>query len=619
MPRHIRPTTVYPMALRELEVLRVADVTPGMRRVTLTGHQLAAHTTPDGLEQKAFASTGFDDDVRLIFPYPGETEPVLPIIKDGGITFPKERKLLAKVYTVRSYDPERRELEIDFVKHGIGIATTWAYRAQPGDHIHVFGPAVSSGLPENADWLVVAGDDTAIPAIARLLEELPADARAQVFIEVAEEAHRQELRELEGVNVTWLARNGAEPGTTTLLLDAVRQATWWEGDAFAWIAGEQATVRDLRRHLIEERGLDKRRIDFTGYWKRQAVVALENDDAVPDPERNQAAFEKFHEMAELLPPMAIRVAANLDIADHISRGVTTVAALARATGADERALGKFLRYLHALELLEQSDSGEYKLSETGEFLTNEYVLDHLRHDGVTARQELGFYALEDAVRSGAPSYEKASGRSYPALREDTSFENKLLENTAEFARYLATPLAQAQVLSGAKHVLVHSNGAGAFAAALVSKHPQMHVTIAALPTAAAWFRADLPQSVPVAAQRERIEVIEQSLFESGTEADVVLLVKVLSDHRDLEAALILRRAAQSLAPGGRLVVIEDTLDETELDEHACEADLLALTLTGSGYRTDGELAQVFADAGLTNAATETVGWGAKLHLLTPTP
>ncbi len=269
-----RAVTVHPYTLRRLEVVRTSDVTPGMRRVTLAGEELSAFTSVNGFVVPEFHSDGFDDSVRLFFPLPGESRPVLPIQTDGSLTFPKSPRPLSKVYTVRRWDQQAGELDIDFVKHGTGMAATWADRAQPGDVMHIAGPVTSRSIPFGADWLLLAGDDTALPAIARFLEELPADARAQVFIEIAERAHQLPLRELPGVTVTWLSRHGADAGTTNLLLDAVQAATWWEGDAFAWIAAEQAAVRDLRRHLVEDRSLAKRNIDFTGYWKRTSVVAL---------------------------------------------------------------------------------------------------------------------------------------------------------------------------------------------------------------------------------------------------------------------------------------------------------------------------------------------------------
>ncbi|MFE5641662.1 siderophore-interacting protein [Rhodococcus sp. NPDC056516] len=276
MPRNTRPTTAYPVTLRELEVRRVTDVTPGMRRVTLTGAQLDSFTNADGHVEPAFASTGFDDDIRLLFTYPGETDPVLPVIVDGSVTFAAGRRPLARAYTVRRYDPRTRELDVDFVVHGGGVATTWARDASPGGRIHIAGPSVSQGLPHDYEHLLVVGDETALPAIACLLEEFPADARGQVFVEIADPAHIQSVRELPGVSITWLPREEAEPGTTSLLLDAVRAAEWSDGRVFAWLAGEQATVRSLRRYLIRDRGIAKTDIDFTGYWKRGDTVRADS-------------------------------------------------------------------------------------------------------------------------------------------------------------------------------------------------------------------------------------------------------------------------------------------------------------------------------------------------------
>ncbi|WP_155054114.1 siderophore-interacting protein [Streptomyces blattellae] len=616
MPRRARPTVVHTIALRELEVARVVDVTPGMRRVTLTGDQLGSFTGSDGTTFPEFASEGFDDNVRLIFPYPGESEPVLPVYKDGKYRWPADPPALWRVYTVRRYDAQARELDLDFVKHGVGVATTWAYRANPGDRLHVGGPSVSARRPEGYDWYLVVGDDTAIPAIDRLLGELPDDAQAEVYIEVAEESHRIDFPERPGVEVTWVVRNGLAAGSEPLLLRAVREAGRREGSMFAWLAGEQSVVRDLRRYLIEERGVDKSDIDFTGYWRRAEVVALDEDPAMPDPGRNDEAFDRFHEMSELLPPLAIRAAANLGIADCISRGVRTVPALALHTGANERSLAKFLRYLQAIELLEQEGDG-YKLSETGEFLTNESVLDHLVSGGVDFRMSQAFYGLEAAVRHDHPVLESVTGKDWDALRSDATFEHKRLENKSRFAQVLAEPLAKSRVLGGVGKVVVHAAGAVAHADYLTAGHPEATVTIVALPTAADWFRRDVPISIADATRRDRIRIVEQSVFEKTGPADAVLIIDTLGQYRDAEAKLILQQAAASLSPGGRVLLVEDTFDLDELDEHDAELDILRLTLHGSGYRTEDELKAVIAGAGLKVITTSLVGWGNTLRVLAP--
>ncbi|MCW5251874.1 siderophore-interacting protein [Streptomyces sp. SHP 1-2] len=264
-----RPLTVFPVALRELAVARIVDVTAGMRRVTLTGGQLGAFTSEDGTEWPAFTSPGFDDDIRLLFPYPGESEPVLPLFEDGRVTFAEGRRPIARAYTVRRYDPHGRELDVDIVLHGDGIASDWARAAAPGDRMHIAGPARTQGLPVGADRLLIAGDDTAIPAIARLLEELPDGTRGRVLIDVEHASHTQELRGPAGVDLTWLPRHPSAPAHPGGLLEAVRRMAWAEGEWFAWLAGEQSAVQEIRRHLVRDRHMPKSAIDFTGYWKRE--------------------------------------------------------------------------------------------------------------------------------------------------------------------------------------------------------------------------------------------------------------------------------------------------------------------------------------------------------------
>ncbi|MEV3873903.1 siderophore-interacting protein [Streptomyces sp. NPDC049906] len=265
-----RPLTVFPVALRELAVARIVEVTAGMRRVTLTGDQLGAFTSADGTRWPAFRSPGFDDDVRLLFPYPGESEPVLPVIEDGRVTFAEGRRPIARAYTVRRHDPHGRELDVDVVLHGEGVASNWARTAAPGDRMHIAGPGRTRGLPVGTDRLLVAGDDTAVPAIVRLLEELPDDARGRVLIDVEHAAHALELRGPAGVEVTWLPRASAPPRPGALLA-AVRATTWADGAWFAWLAGEQSEVQRIRRHLVHERRMPVSAIDFTGYWKRGAT------------------------------------------------------------------------------------------------------------------------------------------------------------------------------------------------------------------------------------------------------------------------------------------------------------------------------------------------------------
>jgi len=615
MPKSSRPVTVLPIVVREVEVLRIADITPGMRRITLTGARLGAFTCDNGCPHPDFRSPAFDDSIRLMFPYPGEDEPVLPTQRENGVIIPKDRRPLAKAYTVRRHDPTTRELDIDFVKHGTGTATTWAYRAAPGDRVHFGGPSISRAFPTGAEWLLIVGDETALPAIARMLDDAPKDLRAQVFVEIAEDAHRQELRELPGVTVTWLARDGAEAGASTLLLDAVRKADWWDGAPFAWVAGEQAAVRDIRRHLVEERAVPKEDVEFTGYWRRAEVVALEGDSAVTDPEKSAAAFDTFHELSELVPPLAIRAAVGLGIGDLISRGVTDVDALAAASGSDPRALGKLLRYLHTIDLLTETSPAQYGLTEVGEFLANEDWIDVLHPDGADGRGELGVLGLLESVRTGKAAYTSVTGQDFAALRREQWYEDRFLERAARFAAFVAEPLAKSPTVESLDHIVIHAGDAGVIAAEIIAAHPRTRVTICALPAQADWLRRDLPVSIPDAARRDLVTLSEQSIFEPAPASDGVLLVKVLTALPDADAAHVLRRAAENLAPDGNILLVEDTLDTSALDEHDAEADLIALTRDGGGLRTPAELDAVIHAAGLAVDRTEQIGWKTILRVL----
>ncbi|MFI1438701.1 SIP domain-containing protein [Streptomyces fructofermentans] len=615
MPKTSRRLSVRPPTLREVEVVRTVDITPGMRRVTLTGEQLRAFTTADGFARPAFESPGFDDDLAFYFPYPGQRDPVLPVQGEAKLIVPKDPRPLSRAYTVRRWDPEAGELDVDFVRHGVGAGTTWAYRTRPGDRIHLSGPSTSKTFPTGADWLLVAGDDTALPAIGRLLDELPSDARAQVFIEIAEEAHRQELRELPGVDVTWLVRPGAPAGNVSLLTETVRAARWWSGQAFAWLAGEHTAVRDIRRHLVEDRGMPKEDIDFAGYWRRSHVVALETDGAVPDPERTVTPFQRLHDLTELVAPIAIRTAVELGVPDLVSRGVTGVAELAAKAGADERALGKLLRYLHTLDVVTETEPGHYALTPVGDVLTLEFIADRLHSAGVVGREMLGIHGLTESVRTGRPAYASVTGQAFADVRAEQDYEDRHLERLAKFQPALAEPIATSDLLAGVQHLVIHSGGAGAHAREYVAAHENLRVTICALPAQADWLRRDLPATIPDERQRTRVGVLEQSVFEPGPAADAVLISRAFRTLPDADAAHALRRAAENLVPGGRVLLIEEVFDTDDLDEHDGEADLIGLVCHGSGLRTAAELDAVIARAGLTRRSAHTVGLGTTVHEL----
>lgn len=238
---------------REMTVADAFPVTPLMRRVVLTGD--AAH----------FASGGLH--VRLLMPPPGRA-PVWPHAgADGRMVWPEgPDALVARVYTVRAVDLERGEVAIDVALHD-GPGAHWARAAAPGDRVGLLGPG--GATPEPAPWQLYAGDETALPAVARLLAALPSDARAVVRIEVADPAEEQELASPAAVDLRWLHRDGA-PAGTTMLLDAALEEVDFPGEAAnvrVFAGCEQTTARRLRAAVLRRPGLDKTRCSIAAYWR----------------------------------------------------------------------------------------------------------------------------------------------------------------------------------------------------------------------------------------------------------------------------------------------------------------------------------------------------------------
>jgi NADPH-dependent ferric siderophore reductase len=233
---------------RKLEVLRVTDLTPRMRRVTLHGPELTG-----------FISLGTDDHVKLLFATTPEEQAALDNFMPGANA--DGPKPAMRDYTPRRYDAASGELDIDFVLHGDGPAATWAAQAAVGQHLYIAGPRGSMIVPDMFDSYLLIGDETALPAIARRLEELPANRRAQVVVEIEDAAERQALTSQAQVEVIWVLRGEQS------LLDVTRHLTLPEGSLYAWVATESALSRKVRRVLLDEFKLDEAAVKAAGYWR----------------------------------------------------------------------------------------------------------------------------------------------------------------------------------------------------------------------------------------------------------------------------------------------------------------------------------------------------------------
>lgn len=248
----------HPLRFRRLEVLRRAQITPHLIRITLTGEEL-----------QGFFSPGFDDHAKLLFPDPATGQLQLPTVSsDGKPLWGDGPRPAARDYTPRSYDAQAGELVFDFALHQAGPATAWAERARPGNIIGVGGPRGSFVLPVDFDGHILIGDDTALPAIWRRLQELPAQTRVLVLAEVDSPQDEVALPTRAQADIRWVYRQDrplAAPGAG--LLQALQQVDLPSGDVFAWIACESGAAKALRAYLVTQRSWPARRVRASGYWR----------------------------------------------------------------------------------------------------------------------------------------------------------------------------------------------------------------------------------------------------------------------------------------------------------------------------------------------------------------
>lgn len=242
--------------IRILDVAAVTDITPHMRRIRLTGPEL-----------EGFQSPGHADHIKVFLPSDGKPLPRPERLPDG-LAWPDEvARPFVREYTPRYFDATALTLDVDFVLHGDGPASEWAARARPGDTLMIGGPRGSLRVPEAFDWYFLAGDETALPALGRRIEELPANKPVLAIIEVPEAADEQRFVTAAPVHIHWLHRNGREPGVENLILPAVTDLAFPPGDGFAFIAGEAQMAKSLRHHLVA-RGFNNDYIRAAGYWLR---------------------------------------------------------------------------------------------------------------------------------------------------------------------------------------------------------------------------------------------------------------------------------------------------------------------------------------------------------------
>lgn len=292
----------------DTQVGEISRLSPHFVRVTFRSDDL-----------KEFGWDGPDQRIKVMLPLEASGFDEVPMAGDDWYSawrsLPDERRNPIRTYTIRGLRPELGELDVDFVAHGdSGPASRWIAAARPGERMLVIGPDATSDEdsggwewhPGPARTLLIAGDETAVPAVSAILEQLPADARGAVFLEVPDAGDALDLRAPAGVEVRWLPRHDAVGGYGAELVAAVTEwaDAWvaadpaaaavpaaapatvrelpalddedlvWEvpeaaddGGLYAWLAGEATAITTLRRHLVKGLGVDRRRVAFMGYWK----------------------------------------------------------------------------------------------------------------------------------------------------------------------------------------------------------------------------------------------------------------------------------------------------------------------------------------------------------------
>jgi NADPH-dependent ferric siderophore reductase len=265
--RRARARDHVPMSLYELTVSRVSRLAPHYARVTFTGPELAG-----------FADDGPDQRGKLLLPRPGQDAPVMPDLANEPEGWyaawraqPDGVRSIMRTYTVRGARPESSEIDIDFVLHGdTGPGSSWAGRAAVGQRVAFVGSYAEYDPAPDTEWELLIGDETALPAIGAIFDRL-GDRPA---IGLAEVSGAPDYLGTEAVPIARHPFDVVEriDDEGSALAAAVEALTLPDGPGYVWLCGESATVRRLRRHLVNDRGIEKNRIMFQGYWRYGVAI-----------------------------------------------------------------------------------------------------------------------------------------------------------------------------------------------------------------------------------------------------------------------------------------------------------------------------------------------------------
>lgn len=247
------------LRVRAVTVERTEWITPGYRRIHFAGEAL-----------RGFDSKGADDHIRVLFPDAATGELQLPQPGPKGLSYaPDAPRPISREYTPVAWDPEAGTLVVDFVIHSAGVATSWAAAAEPGSIAAIGGPRGSLTIVGQPEWWLLAGDQTAIPAIRRHLAAVAPGVPVRVILSVPDESAIQEFATAAELEFSWVYQDRDAPiGDTAVLERALAEVSRPEGDGFAFVAAEQSIVKPARAKIVDEWGIEPTRTVIKGYWKR---------------------------------------------------------------------------------------------------------------------------------------------------------------------------------------------------------------------------------------------------------------------------------------------------------------------------------------------------------------
>ncbi|MET3577698.1 NADPH-dependent ferric siderophore reductase [Mesorhizobium robiniae] len=246
---------------REMTVTHAGDLTPHMRRIRFAGEDLSRFAKFGGMH------------IRILFPTSEVPDPLWPMLGSNGLpVWPSDdRRPVARVYTIRALDVANGVIDVDFLVHpGESVGAAWAIQAAPGMKVGIMGPV---GRPvRQSSWYVMGADETGMPALARLLESLPAETKGVGYIEIANDTERQVIDNVTGIELHWLPRNGVPAGLDDRLARAVLSVEWPQTDsAFGWFAAEAAAAKIVREHWRGQLSLGRDQTLAAACWRLGAA------------------------------------------------------------------------------------------------------------------------------------------------------------------------------------------------------------------------------------------------------------------------------------------------------------------------------------------------------------